>query len=230
MKLSKRLQFLADVIEKYKQGSKLADIGTDHAYLPCYLVENEIICHGYACDVANGPFESSKATIKQYDLEGKVTPLLGSGLTPVIDKQVDMISICGMGAYLISEILDEHLDYLKNVKILFLQANANVDHLRAYLFDHYFQIVDEQMIKDSGHIYEVIVVTKRVDKDLVYTNKDIEFGPILSANQPPLFKEKWKKQYRVLQNIKNGLSDTHPKYSELDNKMKIIEEVLYESK
>ena len=54
MKLSKRLQLIADMISQYKQGSKIADIGTDHAYLPCYLVENNIVSHSYACDVAQG--------------------------------------------------------------------------------------------------------------------------------------------------------------------------------
>ena len=63
MKLSKRLQLIADVIIKYKQGSVLADIGTDHGYLPCYLVENKIIASAYACDVAKGPLESSKEAV-----------------------------------------------------------------------------------------------------------------------------------------------------------------------
>ena len=105
MKLSKRLQLIADVIIKYKQGSVLADIGTDHGYLPCYLVENKIIASAYACDVAKGPLESSKETIKQYALEDRVFPMLGSGLNPILNRKVDMISIAGMGAYLICEIL-----------------------------------------------------------------------------------------------------------------------------
>ena len=72
MKLSKRLQLIADVISKYKQGSVLADIGSDHGYLPCYLIKNKIITCAYACDVAQGPLDSAKETIKQYGLEDKV--------------------------------------------------------------------------------------------------------------------------------------------------------------
>ena len=195
MKLSKRLQLIADVIDKYKQGSVLADIGTDHGYLPCYLVENKIISKAYACDVAKGPYDSSVETIKQYNLQDRVFPLLGNGLNPILNRKVDMISIAGMGSYLICEILDEHREYLKNVQVLFLQSNANNDHLRKYLFSHDWIIIDEKMVKDAGHIYEVMVVTSRKNKAVTYSQKDVEFGPVLINNQTPLFKEKWKKIY-----------------------------------
>ena len=228
MKLSKRLQLIADVIIKYKQGSVLADIGTDHGYLPCYLVENKIIASAYACDVAKGPLEYSKETIKQYALEDRVFPMLGSGLNPILNRKVDMISIAGMGAYLICEILDEHREYLRDVKVLFLQSNANNDHLRKYLFANDWIIIDEQMVKDAGHIYEVMVVTARKNKAITYNQKDEEFGPILINNQTPLFKEKWQKQYQVYKRIQNTLSQDHPRYHEIDNKMKMIREVLHD--
>ena len=203
MKLSKRLPLIADVISKYTQGSVLADIGSDHGYLPCYLVKNKIITCAYACDVAQGPLDSAKETIKQYGLEDKVFALLGNGLNPILDREVDMISIAGMGSYLISEILEEHREYLRNVKLMFLQANANNDHLRKYLFANDWIIIDEQMVKDAGHIYEVMVVTARQNKAITYNRKDEEFGPILINNQTPLFKEKWQKQYQVYEKIQN---------------------------
>ena len=222
MKLSKRLQLIADVISKYKQGSVLADIGSDHGYLPCYLVKNKIITCAYACDVAQGPLDSAKETIKQYGLEDKVFALLGNGLNPILDREVDMISIAGMGSYLISEILEEHREYLRNVKLMFLQANANNDHLRKYLFANDWIIIDEQMVKDAGHIYEVMVVTARQNKAITYNRKDEEFGPILINNQTPLFKEKWQKQYQVYEKIQNTLPHDHPRYQEIADKMNII--------
>lgn len=230
MKLSKRLQLLADVISKYKQGSILADIGSDHGYLPCYLIEKKVLTCAYACDINQGPINSAKETIKQYGLQEQVFPLLGSGLNPILDRQVDMISIAGMGAYLISEILEENREYLRNVKVLFLQANANNDHLRKYLFANDWIIIDEQMVKDAGHIYEVMVVSSRANSAITYSRKDEEFGPILINNQSPLFKEKWQKQYKVYQNIQNTLPHDHPRYLEIADKMKMIEEVLYDCK
>lgn len=228
MKLSKRLQLIADVIVKYKQGSVIADIGTDHGYLPCYLVDRNIVTRAYACDVAKGPLDCSKETVALYHLEDQVFPLLGSGLNPILNRKVDMISIAGMGAYLICEILNEHREYLRNIQVLFLQSNANNDYLRKYLFANDWIIIDEQMVKEAGHIYEVMVVTDRKNKAITYNQKDAEFGPILINNQTPLFIEKWQKQYYVYEKIQNSLSHDHPRYREINNKMKMIKEVLHE--
>lgn len=230
MRLSKRLQLIAEVIEEYKQGSKLADIGTDHAYLPCYLVKNKIITHAYACDVADGPYGCSVETIAFYEVDKQVTALLGDGLEPILDKHVDMISIAGMGAHLVTEILDKHRVYLQNINVMFLQVNANTDYLRKYLFTNDWKIVDERMVKDAGHIYEVLVVTKQNNKDIVYTKEDVEFGPVLVTTRPNLFKEKWQNQYQIYNTIMASLPKDHPRYIELHDKVKRIEGILYEGK
>ena len=108
MKLSKRLELLAYLVEKHKKGNILADIGTDHAYLPCYLIEKNIIDKAYACDVAKGPFAASLSTIRQYHFEENVEALLGDGLDPILDKEVDIVTIAGMGSFLIVEILEKN--------------------------------------------------------------------------------------------------------------------------
>ena len=228
MKLSKRLELLAYLVEKHKKGNILADIGTDHAYLPCYLIEKNIIDKAYACDVAKGPFAASLSTIRQYHFEENVEALLGDGLDPILDKEVDIVTIAGMGSFLIVEILEKNKAYLNKVKQFYLQPNANTDHLRKYLFANDWIIIDEQMVKDAGHIYEVMVVTARKNKAITYNQKDEEFGPILINNQTPLFKEKWQKQYQVYKRIQNTLSQDHPRYHEIDNKMKMIREVLHD--
>ena len=115
MKLSKRLELLAYLVEKHKKGNILADIGTDHAYLPCYLIEKNIIDKAYACDVAKGPFAASLSTIRQYHFEENVEALLGDGLDPILDKEVDIVTIAGMGSFLIVEILEKNKAYLMMV-------------------------------------------------------------------------------------------------------------------
>ncbi|MDD8048737.1 MAG: class I SAM-dependent methyltransferase [Thomasclavelia sp.] len=229
MKLSKRLQTIANVVEKYKSGEVFGDIGTDHAYLPCYLVEKGIVELAYACDVKQGPLDSSKETISSCHLEGKVIPLLGDGIAPILDKKVNMICLAGMGSYLITEILDASKTYLNNVDVLFLQPNANIDYLREYLFNNNYVIVDEKILKDNNHIYEVLVTKKSEKKHSLYDEFDIKFGPILKALQPALFIEKWKKQYVVYQNIMKTLAPLSPRYKEIKHDMEMIEDVLNES-
>ena len=226
MKLSKRLQAIADLIIKYKQGEILADIGTDHAYLPCYLVEEGIIKRAYACDIASGPINASIETIKQYQLESHVIPLLGSGMNPIMDKTVDMISICGMGGKLTVDILDEYREFLDQHRFI-LQSNIGIDILREYLYKQNMEIIDEGIVKDAHHIYEIIVCQKS-DKQLNYSTKDFVFGPCLRKEKNKLFYEKWNYQLNIQKNILASLSDNHPRYKEVYDLIELIEGELNE--
>ncbi len=234
MKLSNRLKTLADLIEKYKKGEILADIGSDHAYLPCFLVGRGVVNKAYACDITPGPVKSAQETVAYYHLENQVEVLMGDGLEPIIDKRVDMIAIAGMGSYLISDILEENKNYLQHVKVLFLQPNANIDHLRMYLYENNYLIVDEAIVKDGNHIYEMVVAifdeTQRV-RDLkgLADLRNIEFGPVLSKVQSPLFVEKWNRQYRLYNDVVKDIEKTNPRYEELVEKIRMIEEVLDEN-
>ena len=212
MKLSKRLELLAYLVEKHKKGNILADIGTDHAYLPCYLIEKNIIDKAYACDVAKGPFAASLSTIRQYHFEENVEALLGDGLDPILDKKVDMVTIAGMGSFLIVEILEKNKAYLNKVKQFYLQPNANTDHLRKYLFKNHFKIIDEKMIKDGQ-----------------YNQEDMMFGPVLRKNKDELFIRYWQKQYQTYLKIMKDLPSNHPRYLELEKQKQLIEGELNES-
>ncbi|MEG0453219.1 MAG: class I SAM-dependent methyltransferase [Coprobacillus sp.] len=221
MKLSKRLQAIANLIRKYKQGEILADIGTDHAYLPCYLVEEEVIEKAYACDIASGPINASIETIKQNHLEKYVIPLQGSGMNPIIDKDVDMISICGMGGKLTIDILDENKQHLKHQRFI-LQANIGLEILREYLATQGMKIIDEDIVKDAHHIYEIIVCEKTKAK-LKYTEEDFYFGPCLRKNKSPLFYEKWQRQLEIQRKILDSLDENHLKYQEVFHMIQLIE-------
>lgn len=227
MKLSKRLQAIADLIIKYKHGHILGDIGTDHAYLPCYLVSQHNFSKAYACDIAKGPIQASIETIQSYHLENKVIPLLGSGIQPLLDKKVDMISLCGMGGKLIVDILNEYPDYIKDQR-LFLQANVGLEVLREYLSLHHFEILDEDIVKDAHHIYEIIVCQKTT-KTLSYNENDFYFGPCLRQNKNALFYQKWQRQLEIHQNILTSLEPTHPRYQEVSHMIEMIEGEINES-
>lgn len=224
---SKRLLCVAHLIEKHKRGEVLADIGSDHGYLPIYLVENNIIDKAYACEIAQGPLNASIENIKQHHLENRVIPLLGSGMNPIIDKDIDMISICGMGGILITEILDE---YPLRDCIYFLQANTAIDVLRHYLNDHHLKIIDEDIVEDGHHIYEVIVCVKG---DQILNEDDYIFGPVLRKKGHTgraQFIKKWNWELSIQYKILNSLSIDHPKYAETMNTIRKIEGELNESK
>ncbi len=224
MKLSKRLQAIADIIIQYKKGHILADIGSDHAYLPVYLVSNNVVDKAYACDIASGPLSSAIETIETYQVEKKVKPLQGSGLNPILDKSVDMISICGMGGKLTVEILDEFPEFLDNHRFI-LQANVGLEILREYLYQHHMKIIGEDIVKDANHIYEIIVCEKS-DEYFTYNENDIYFGPILRKQKNHLFKEKWLRQLSTYQHILTSLTPSQPRYQEIKHMIELIEEQL----
>lgn len=224
MKLhSKRLSAIAECIETHKRGQILADIGTDHAYLPCFLYQQNIIEKAYACDVAEGPFSSSKATIEHEKLNGHVIPLLGDGLAPIAQIPTDMISICGMGGLLMSQILDRHPQKMAD-NLFFLQANTAIDLLREYLNNHQMEIIDEVMVKDGHHIYEIIVAKK--GENVVYGEEDLYFGPILRQKQGPLFREKWEHALMIHERILKQLSPEAEKYPRIKHEYEMIKKVL----
>jgi tRNA (adenine22-N1)-methyltransferase len=224
MKLhSKRLLKICEMITQYKTGNTLADIGTDHAYLPCFLYKNHVIEKAYACDVAEGPLASSQATITHEGVTGHVIPLLGDGLDPVASLPTDMIAICGMGGLLMSQILEAHVEKMDD-NLFFLQANTAIDLLRACLEKHQLAIIDEAMVKDGHHIYEIIVAKK--GQDVSYSEEDLMFGPVLRQKQGPLFEEKWMHALEVQRRILKSLDPQHEKYAKVLKEKEMIEKVL----
>ena len=222
MKLhSKRLLAIAQAIAKYKQGTILADIGTDHAYLPCFLYDQGVIEKAYACDVANGPLASSRQTIIANHMEGKIIPLLGNGLDPIANEDVDMISICGMGGMLMIEILDAHSEMHDHR--FFLQANNGLAELRAYLAQHHFCIIDEDLVEDAHHIYEYMVVEKG---EMALDEDDLLFGPINRKKKTKLFRQKWQFELNVQKKIIASLPEGHPKRINVTQMIEKIEKVL----
>lgn len=222
MKLhSKRLLAIAKAIAQHKQGTILADIGTDHAYLPCFLYDQGVIEKAYACDVTEGPLASSKQTIIANHMEGKIIPLLGNGLDPIVNEDVDMISICGMGGMLMIEILDAHNEMHDHR--FFLQANNGLAELRAYLAGHHFCIIDEDLVEDAHHIYEYMVVEKG---EMVLGEDDLLFGPINRQKKTELFRKKWQFELNVQKKIIASLPEGHPKRINVTQMIEKIEKVL----
>ena len=139
-----------------------------------------------------------------------------------------MVTIAGMGSFLIVEILEKNKAYLNKVKQFYLQPNANTDHLIKYLFKNHFKIVDEKMIKDGHHIYEMMVV-ENTNQDIQYNQEDMMFGPVLRKNKDELFIRYWQKQYQTYLKIMKDLPSNHPRYLELEKQKQLIEGELNES-
>jgi tRNA (adenine22-N1)-methyltransferase len=153
LKLTPRLKIIADSVKGF---DTLADIGSDHAYIPIYTVRNEWVKNAVATDVNSGPAEISRRRIRNYGLESRVSVRQGDGLQVINPGEAEVIIIAGMGGILIRDILDKGEKVAESAKVLILQPMRDSDKVRTWLFKNGFEIIDEELVRDQGKIYEVI--------------------------------------------------------------------------
>ena len=186
---------LASVASFVKDGARLADIGSDHAYLPVNLASQDKITSAIAGEVVAGPFQSAQQEIARQELGHMVEARLGDGLAVIEPAdQIDTITICGMGGALIVDILDQGLidGKLATNPRLILQPNVAEDKVRQWLNTHSYEIVDEAMIAENGKFYEVIVADYRDNLQQELTSDDILFGLFNKEIYTAIFQEKWQ--------------------------------------
>ncbi|WP_125768052.1 tRNA (adenine(22)-N(1))-methyltransferase [Companilactobacillus furfuricola] len=226
--LSKRLSIVSKMVD---QNARLADIGSDHAYLPVELVNNQVINFAIAGEVAEGPRDRSLEDIKKYQLADKIDVRLGDGLAVIkpADK-IDTVVIAGMGGILISDILTRATpDQLANVQTLILQPNIGEPLVRQWLIKHHFAIVDEDIVEDEHHIYEIIKANFQNEIEPL-SEAEILMGPVLMQKKSMTFAQKWSHK---LQNYRNAVTNMQhakkidqAKIAQMNDYIKYIEEIL----
>ncbi len=231
-KLSVRLETVAKYVPIE---SRLADIGSDHAYLPSYLVKNGQISFGIAGEVAKGPYQSAEKNVMAEGLSEKIVVRLGDGLEVIRPGEVDCITIAGMGGSLIASILETGKEKLDSVNRLVLQPNINAFAIRSWLVENNWELIAEEIIEEDGKIYEILVAEKgeplKPYHD-VQEDTGLLVGPFLLQRKEIAFKKKWsleKKNWtRIYKQLEEAApsSETEEKKKELVKKISLIEEVL----
>lgn len=200
--LEQRLAQLASMVEP---GSRVADIGTDHAYLPIALVKDKKIDFAIASDVAAGPLNNAINDIKGAGLEDKIITRLGSGLeTLQPEDKIDTVIIAGMGGKLMRDLLDKPAQENKFYENLILEPNVGEPIVRKWLMNHSYKIEAEKIIEVSGHIYELIKA-KHVTDSVGLSAAQIQFGPFLLKEKNKIFIKKWTKQLDFQKNLLSNL-------------------------
>ncbi|MBB6217896.1 tRNA (adenine22-N1)-methyltransferase [Anaerosolibacter carboniphilus] len=226
MKLTPRLLTIAKLIP---QNTVVADIGTDHAYIPVYLIKNKIAKRVIAADVNNGPLQSAQKNIALHHMENYIETRLGNGLEILHPGEVDTVIIAGMGGLLIRDILTAHPAITSSIDTFVLQPMVAQDDLRRWLLNNGFMIVNEGLVKEDHRIYEVMVVKKGIQSvidDIYY-----ELGEKLIENNDPLLIEFIRKHLKKYNEILSQLAGQN---SEIANekrnmclqKVEKLEEVL----
>lgn len=202
VKLSKRLSALAEMVTP---GSRLADVGTDHGYIPVFLCQTEVIPSAIAMDINKGPLERAKTHIAEYHLQSRIQTRLSDGLHKLLPGEADTILIAGMGGGLVQKILSEGGQALEGVSELILQPQSEIPQTRCFLRKHGFVIVDENMIEEDGKFYSMMKVHKLDGKAHALGDKmqelEDQFGPVLLKNRNPVLMIWLERELKITENI-----------------------------
>ncbi|MCG6576570.1 tRNA (adenine-N(1))-methyltransferase [Pseudomonas sp. AF32] len=177
-------------------GARLADIGSDHAYLPVALMRRGIISMAVAGEVALTPFRSAERTVRENDLEQQIIVRLANGLAAIEPgDEITAISLCGMGGETIRDILDSGKSRMSGQERLILQPNGGERPLRQWLMKNDYRILFEDVLRENRFDYEIIVAER--DGPVTYTAEELYFGPLLMQARSPAFLLKWQRLLRL---------------------------------
>lgn len=182
--LSDRLKAVAQMITPQ---IPVADIGCDHAYLPIYLVRENMTPYVIACDINAGPVARARENIGDVGLSDKIEVRCGDGLSPLRPGEVRSIVLAGMGGRLMAKILSEGRDALEGISEIVMEPQSEVGALRHFLQDSGYRIISENMVSDESKFYPVI---KAVPGEMNW-DKEIYFryGKILLREENPVLHE-----------------------------------------
>ncbi|MGN7741874.1 tRNA (adenine(22)-N(1))-methyltransferase [Pseudomonas sp. 22526] len=183
-------------------GARLADIGSDHGYLPVALLRRGVITAAVAGEVALTPFHAAQRSVRENALDSGITVRLANGLAAIEPEDgITAISICGMGGETIRDILHSGKARLNGLERLILQPNGGEQPLRQWLMDNGYRILCEELLRENRFDYEIIVAERA--EPVSYSAKELYFGPLQMQARSPAFLGKWQRRLRQKQKILN---------------------------
>lgn len=226
MELSKRLQAVADLVSP---GLTVADVGTDHGYIPIYLTLTGKSPKVIAMDIKEGPLQRAKDHIAAYDLQDKIETRLSNGVERLVPNEFECVVIAGMGGALTVQIMEEGEEVFKNLKEFVLQPQSELYKVRKYLKDHSYKIVAENMVLEDGKYYPMMKVIQGEDRD--YTDGELLYGKQLLQDKNEILKaflEKEQGTKKLILGKLNQEKGTHieMRKSELEEELRRIEYAL----
>jgi tRNA (adenine22-N1)-methyltransferase len=213
--LSPRLEAVADAVVA---GRPMADIGTDHARLPAHLVQSGRVPNAIACDVAEGPLDRARQTLR--NLPGlRIELRRGHGLRVLDPGEIATCVLAGMGGHLMRQLVDDAPEVVAALDRLVLQPNTGWPDTRAWIAAHGWTLTDERIVCEPHHHYLVLVVDPRTPAAAHWSSHDLEFGPILRHRRDDGW-QSWlqgelHRRERALAGARTSLPDTDPRVREL---------------
>ena len=204
MEPSARLKAIAKQVEPYQ---RIADIGSDHAYLPVWMIKNKKISFAIAGEIQPGPLEAARRTIREAGVEERVAARLGDGLQVVEPGEVEVAVIAGMGGAAIRGIMERSSLVRDSLSRVVCQPMTGAAGLREWLTNNAWRINAEDLVLEDGRLYEIIVAEpgrlQPLDPILY------EIGPLLWQQRHPLLSEQLLRLKRQYQERVDEMTNSH---------------------
>ena len=201
MELSKRLYAVAGLVT---EGASVADIGTDHGYVPIYLVERGIASKVIALDVNQGPLNRARMHIVGHGLGDRIETRLSDGLARIRPGEVDTVIVSGMGGPLTIRILQEGKEVADQLNTLILQPQSEICRVRRFLTENGYRIEQEDMVLEDGKYYPVMRVVHGTKEP--YEEWEYLYGKRLLEARHPVLLEFLKRELRIKESILEQLA------------------------
>ena len=184
MQLSQRLSSVASMVTA---GNCLADVGTDHGYVPIYLYERQMIPRAIAMDINKGPLERARLHIAEYGYQNAIETRLSDGMAALKPGEADSVVIAGMGGPLMVKILSAYPEVTASLKELILQPQSEISEVRVWLYEQGYEIVEEHMVFEDGKYYPMFKAVKNPNVDKM-TDLEYKYGKLSVLKEKDVLK------------------------------------------
>jgi tRNA (adenine22-N1)-methyltransferase len=200
MELSKRLSAVAALLDNC---DKMADIGTDHGYIPIYLVEQKRVHGAIAMDIGKGPLQRAKEHVQLHKLDEYIELRLSDGAKKLAVGEVQEVVIAGMGGRLMMKIIDESQELFHSLQGFVIQPQSEYGFVRHFLEDSGFVILKENMVEEDGKYYPMMRVSSgqmKLEQECFY-----EYGKYLLTEKHSVLQEYLAKENQNYKKIAQTL-------------------------
>lgn len=196
MRLSKRLRAVADLLS---DGLVVADIGTDHGYIPIFLIESGKSPRVIAMDINQGPLLRAEAHIREHGLEKLISTRLSDGMQALEPGECEAAVLSGMGGGLVIKILEGGASVRKSMREWILQPQSEIAKVRQYLCENGYRITEEDMVEEDGKFYPIMRVINGDAPE--YHNIELRYGKLLLEEKHPVLITYLQKEIKTKEQI-----------------------------
>lgn len=225
MELSRRLQAVADLVS---DGEIVADIGTDHGYIPIYLIQSGKCARVFAMDINEGPYLRARQHVSGYGLSDQIITRQSDGMKALANGEATSIIIAGMGGGLVMKILEQDKRLWPEFRELVLQPQSELAKVRRYLQENHWRVIEEDMVFEDGKYYPILRVQH--GGDAPYSQAELEYGRVLIQKKHPILAQFIGRELELKEAVLRSLSDKagehiEQRVRELEEEVEIAYEV-----